>query len=66
MKIERQKQFISNIKTLSLHQLRLCYDWLKVKDSEIDREDKLRLMSLEIKRKERLKRNNEELKENNN
>lgn len=59
MKIERQKQFIENIETLNLHQLKLCYDWLKVKNSEFDREEKLRLMSLEIERKEKLKRKNE-------
>lgn len=59
MKLKRQVEFTNSIKSLPLHTLELLRDYLKEKQSEDDREDKIRLIEIEIegkkKQKDRLK-----------
>lgn len=59
MNSKRQVEFTNSIKSLHLHTLELLRDYLKEKQSEDDREDKIRLIEIEIegkkKQKDRLK-----------
>lgn len=56
MNIERQQEFIDNLKTLSLHHLYMIKDWITIKADEYDREEKLRFIDIEIEGRERRER----------
>lgn len=59
MNSKRQVEFTNSIKSLHLRTLELLRDYLQEKQSEDDREDKIRLIEIEIegkkKKKDRLK-----------
>lgn len=48
MNLQEQLEFLDKIKTLSTNNIETLYDWLENKESERDRETKLRLMSIEL------------------
>lgn len=55
MNIERQQNFIENLRSLTLDQLYLIDKWIDANQTEADREDKLRLIEIEIEGRERRK-----------
>ncbi|WP_243344587.1 hypothetical protein [Anaerococcus sp. AGMB09787] len=55
MKIERQQKFVDNLQSLTLDQLYLIDKWIDANQTEADREDKLRLIEIEIEGRERRK-----------
>lgn len=48
-----RKAFCKIIKNFSLKELKIARNWIEIKDSEFDREAKLKLLDEEIKRKEK-------------
>lgn len=55
MNLKRQVEFTNSIKSLHLHTLELLRDYLKDKDSEEDREDKIKLIEIQIEAKKEQK-----------
>lgn len=61
MNFKRRCEFTRTLKTIKLDDLRFLRDWLKSKESEADREDKMELLDIEIQGRESLLRRVESL-----
>lgn len=61
MNFKRRCEFTRTLKTIKLDDLRFLRDWLRSKESEADREDKIELLNIEIKGRENLLRRSESL-----
>lgn len=55
MNLKRQVEFTNSIKTLPLHTLKFLKNYLKDKHSEEDREDKIKLIEIQIETKKEQK-----------
>lgn len=61
MNFKRRCEFTRSLKTIKLDDLKFLRDWLKSKESEADREDKMELLDIEIQGRESLLRRAESL-----
>lgn len=53
MNIYDEQEFVNSIKTLSTRNIETLYKWLKEKESEKDREEKLLIMKIELRSRRR-------------
>ena len=57
MNIYDEQEFVNSIKTLSTGSIEILYKWLREKESEKDRKEKLLIMKIELR--SRRKRENQ-------
>ena len=53
MNIYDEQEFVNSIKTLSTGSIEILYKWLREKESEKDRKEKLLIMKIELRSRRR-------------